>query len=132
MRYADLIQLPIKKASHMARVLSILSIALGALLVSAPVQADEPAPNWEIGEICASSSLGVQCPRIESRNRSSLLLRWEALPVEDRRACKTEVTEHGAPSYKQLLNCLEARQLKTLEDGAQPAAIGANSTAGHS
>lgn len=78
-----------------------------------PVIADEAAPRWEVGEICASSSLGAQCPRIESQNRSSLLLRWEAVPAEDRKACIALIADK--PSYKQLLTCIEGRKLKALD-----------------
>lgn len=87
--------------------------------LTVPAFAAEPAPRWEIGEICSASSLGAQCPRIESQNRSSLLLRWEAVPVEDRKACKASIEDTGKPSYKLMLNCIEERQLKALESSPQ-------------
>ena len=104
--------------------LAIVATALFTTATSA--FAEEPAPHWEVGEICASSGLDAQCPRIESQNRSSVLLRWEAIPVEDRKACKALIEQAGKPSYKQLLNCIEERQLKTLELGPQAAPSKAN------
>lgn len=83
--------------------------------------AADAAPRWEIGEICSSSSLGAQCPRIESQNRSSLLLRWAAVSAEDRKACKDSIEGGGKPSYKLMLNCIEDRQLKALQHGSDPA-----------
>ncbi|HPG88215.1 MAG TPA: hypothetical protein PLD46_01070 [Hyphomicrobium sp.] len=81
--------------------------------LAGPANADEAAPRWEVGEICASSRLGAQCPRIESQNRSTLLLRWEAVPAEDRKACKASIAD--TPSYKLLLTCIEDRKLKALD-----------------
>lgn len=101
-----------------AIILSHGAIAVAGLAFCASAFAAEPAPRWEIGEICSSSSLGAQCPRIESQNRSSLLLRWEAVPVEDRKACKESIEDTGRPSYKLMLNCIEDRQLKALQGGA--------------
>lgn len=106
----------------MARALNGLVMSLGVALVSPYANADEPAPRWEVGEICAAMSRDANCPRIESNNRRSLLLRWQAIPPEDRRACKAEVDQSGQHSYKLLLNCLEARQLKALDEGPQSAA----------
>lgn len=83
--------------------------------LAAPAIAADAPPRWEIGEICASSALGAQCPRIESKNRSTLLLRWESLPVDARTACKTSVEGGGKPSYKLMLNCIDEQQLKTLQ-----------------
>lgn len=95
--------------------------AIAMPIMMATALADESAPHWEVGEICASSSLGAQCPRIESQNRSSLLLRWEAVPDGDRKACKASIEQTGKPSYKLLLNCIEERQLKALELSPQTA-----------
>jgi hypothetical protein len=105
----------------MARALNCLMMSLGAALITPYAHADEPAPRWEVGEICAAANQDANCPRIESDNRRSLLLRWQAMPSEDRRACKAEVNQSGRLSYKQLLNCLEARQLKALDEGPQSA-----------
>lgn len=106
--------------------LPLAIMATAHLAVATPAFEEELAPHWEVGEICASSSLGAQCPRIESQNRSSLLLRWEAIPVEARRACKALIEQTGKPSYKLLLNCVEERQLKALELGPQAAPHKAN------
>lgn len=106
---------------------ALLAIVVAAhFAVATPAFAEEPAPHWEVGEICASSSLGAQCPRIESQNRSSLLLRWAAIPDEDRKACKALIEHSGKPSYKLLLNCVEERQLKALDLGPQAAPHKAN------
>lgn len=96
-------------------------VAILTVLAAPAIAADAP-PRWEIGEICASSTLGAQCPRIESKNRSTLLLRWESLPADARTACKTSVEDGGKPSYKLMLNCIEERQLKTLQHESNPAA----------
>lgn len=85
-----------------------------AIAVSPAFAADD-APRWEIGEICASSNLGAQCPRIESQNRSTLLLRWGSIPAQARTACIASVEGSGKPSYKLMLNCIEEQQLKALE-----------------
>ncbi|MEQ1672279.1 MAG: hypothetical protein ABL893_15610 [Hyphomicrobium sp.] len=94
---------------------------VAAILAAAPLsnasRADD-RPRWDVGEICASSALGAQCPKIESENRRSVLNRWEAIPVADRTACAAVVTETGKPSYKALLSCLEESQLKALEGGS--------------
>lgn len=92
------------------------------ILAAGSAFAGDSAPRWEIGEICSSSSLGAQCPRIESQNRSSLLLRWAAVPAEDRKACKDSIKGGGKPSYKLMLNCIEDRQLKALQQGSEPVA----------
>lgn len=105
-------------ASKPFRLLAALACQLGvAAAISAPASAADSAPRWEIGEICASSSLGAQCPRIESQNRSTLLLRWESVPADARTACKASVEDGGKPSYKLLLTCIEEQQLKALEHG---------------
>lgn len=104
--------------------ISLPLIVMATVLFSGattPAFAAESAPHWEVGEICASSNLGAQCPRIESQNRSSLLLRWEAVPYGDRKACKALIEQTGKPSYKLLLNCIEERQLKALELAPQAA-----------
>lgn len=95
---------------------SVLAVA------AAPAFAADEAPRWEIGEICASSTLGAQCPRIESQNRSTLLLRWESVPAAARTACKASVEGAGKPSYKLMLNCIEEQQLKALEHGSDATA----------
>lgn len=96
---------------------------LGTTMIAAAGSAfaGDAAPRWEIGEICSNSSLGAQCPRIESQNRSSLLLRWAAVSAEDRSACKASIEGGGKPSYKLMLNCIEDRQLKALQRGSEPA-----------
>ena len=78
-------------------------------------------PRWDVGEICASSSLGAQCPKIESVNRRSVLNRWEAMPVAVRSACTAQISSTGKPSYKALLTCLDESQMKALDQ--RPAAV---------
>lgn len=102
----------------------VRAASLGTMIIIAagPAVAGDAAPRWEIGEICSNSSLGAQCPRIESQNRSSLLLRWAAVSAEDRKACKDSIEGSGKPSYKLMLNCIEDRQLKALQHGSEPVA----------
>lgn len=96
---------------------------VAAILAAAPLsnasRADD-RPRWDVGEICASSTLGAQCPKIESENRRSVLNRWEAVPVAARAACAEQISSTGKPSYRSLLTCLEESQMKALE--APPAA----------
>lgn len=104
--------------------------AIGTVLafIALPAVAGGAAPRWEISEICSSSDLGAQCPRIESQNRSSLLLRWAAVPLADREACTASIEHSGKPSYKLMLNCIEERQLKALQRSSEPAAQPSNAS----
>lgn len=97
-------------------------IGTAMMLAAVPALAADDAPRWEIGEICASSTLGAQCPRIESQNRSTLLLRWESVPAAARTACRASVEGGGKPSYKSMLNCIEEQQLKAFEHGSDATA----------
>ncbi len=103
-----------------------LALALGFIVGTTSVQAaDIAAPRWEIGEICASSSLGAKCPAIESQNRRTLLNRWEALSDADRKSCEDTVSSSGAKSYARLLACLDERQMKMLDQSSAPGSASA-------
>lgn len=94
--------------------LSVLALAFfsaGGTAIAA-----DSIPRWDIGEICATSTLGEQCPRIESQNRRSVFNRWEAVREDARNACAGAVIKSGKLSYKQLLSCLEDVQMKALDE----------------
>lgn len=92
------------------------SLTLAHTAAPSPALAADTIPRWDIAEICSASTLGAKCPAIESQNRRAVFQRWEALPVAARTACQLMVLGSGKPSYKQLLECLEERQLKALDE----------------
>ena len=102
-----------------ARVTHRLAVAMTAAAVQsvaiAAAIADDSIPRWDINELCAASTLGARCARIESENRRAVFNRWEAQPVADRQACFAVVNAPGQRSYKRLLTCLEERGLKAIE-----------------
>ena len=100
-----------------ARWMSAASVAAiaGAVAAAPPAFAGDSPPRWDVAQICAASNLGSNCPRIESQNRRTVLLRWSVLPLEDRRACMADMAGLGAPSYKWLLTCLDDRQFQKLD-----------------
>ena len=91
-------------------------LALAGLAM--PALAEEPAPQWNVNEMCATAKLDQMCLRVENENRQAVLARWNALPVADRSACEQQFDQPGQRSYKRLLNCIDDRAMKALEDSS--------------
>lgn len=90
----------------------LISIALHAGLLT--TVADGP-PRFDIGKSCAGLTAGNSgiarpqqaCREDESKAQSALTGRWASYPASARERCVKSASLVGAPSYVQVLTCLE-------------------------
>ena len=96
---------------------SLIAIALNAGLVT--LVADNP-PRFDIEKSCAgltAQNSGIQRPQQachddESKARSALTASWASYPAPERNRCVESASLVGAPSYVQVLTCLEMTKPK--------------------
>ena len=96
------------------------------------VLAADSVPKFDVERTCrAASTAGVpgrdsaQCQRDEQDARSKLEKDWSQYSAAQRSQCDGLVTTGGAPSYVELLTCLEmAKQAKELPEDSKMENIG--------
>jgi hypothetical protein len=99
-------------------------LAIIILAASQIVMAAESAPNFDIKRTCRPAAAAILpgrdspgCQRDEQDARSKLNNGWSQYSGEDRSRCAGFVQVGGAPSYVELLTCLEmAKQAKELRE----------------
>jgi hypothetical protein len=98
------------------------------LTASQIVLAADSVPNFDVERTCRpSAAAGVPslpgrnstaCQQKEENARNNLRDDWSQYSAQDRSRCSGFVTTGGAPSYVELLTCLEtAKQAKELREG---------------
>lgn len=99
-------------------------LAIIILAASQIVMAAESVPNFDIKRTCRPAAAAILpgrdspgCQRDEQDARSKLNNGWSQYSGEDRSRCAGFVQVGGAPSYVELLTCLEmAKQAKELRE----------------
>lgn len=100
-------------------------LAIIILAASQIVMAAESVPNFDIKRTCRPAAAAAilpgrdspACQRDEQDARSKLNNGWSQYSGEDRSRCAGFVQVGGAPSYVELLTCLEmAKQAKGLRE----------------
>ena len=97
---------------------------LPVLLLSSQIAlaAADPVPKFDIGPSCRSAGAAAvmgrgaaSCEGDENNARATLEKEWSQFTPSDQARCVRLVTLGGAPSYVELLTCLEmAKQVKQI------------------
>ena len=102
------------------RIAALLSVLL--LSSQNALAAADPVPKFDIGPSCRSAGetavmgrSAASCEGDENNARATLEKEWSQFTPSDQARCVRLVTLGGAPSYVELLTCLElAKQVKEL------------------
>jgi hypothetical protein len=101
----------------------LMAIILTALQI---VLAADSVPKFDIERTCRQATTAANlpgrdstaCQRDEDNAHSNLKNDWSQYSAQDRSRCSGFVMTGGAPSYVELLTCLEmAKQAKELREG---------------
>ena len=108
-----LIIIPSVHANALMSLISITSPALAALVVSSRlfVTAGDEVPTYNLSPSCRSETVSAasdrNCPLEEQQARDTLLHQWPEFTPVDRANCQQVEQTAGAPSYVELLTCLQ-------------------------
>lgn len=89
--------------------------SLSLLLLVSPASSGEKAPRFDIDAMCraaprlpASDQTTFQdCVRDETAARSQLDQHWASFDTRQREVCAQETVVGGAPSYVEVLTCIQ-------------------------
>jgi hypothetical protein len=93
--------------------MSLMSHALAAAIVSAGLllPAADGVPTYNLSPSCRSETVTAasdrSCMRDEQRARETLQKQWSKFAPIDRANCRQTEETGGAPSYVELLTCLQ-------------------------
>lgn len=92
---------------------SLASAALTAVLLSSGlfIAAADEVPTYNLSPSCHSETVTVasdrRCLQDEQQARDTLVQQWSHFAASDRTSCQLIEDTAGAPSYVELLTCLQ-------------------------
>jgi hypothetical protein len=100
----------------------IASLAFNISVGSTRFVFADDVPNYDLGPACRAETLTIagdrSCVRDEQTARVTLMKEWSQFAPSDRARCQQIEESGGAPSYVELLTCLqEAAAAKKLPPG---------------